>query len=92
MQTISARYELGPVIGRGGMAEVLAGRDTRLERPVAVKLLRADLGPGQEPVTTTDDFATSGHGLVWLTPTGPRHYLVVQSACSWHIKVLQAAT
>jgi hypothetical protein len=56
------------------------------------KLLRADLGPGQEPVTTTDEFATSGHGLVWLTPTGPRHYLVVQSACSWHIEVLQAAT
>ncbi len=35
------RYELGPVIGRGGMAEVRSGRDTRLDRPVAVKLLRS---------------------------------------------------
>ena len=41
--TLVDRYELGPVIGRGGMAEVRAGRDNRLERPVAVKLLRAEL-------------------------------------------------
>ena len=55
------------------------------------KLLRADTGPGQAPITTIEDFATSGNGLVWLRPTGARHYLVVESACSWHIKVVQAA-
>lgn len=37
------RYELGPVIGRGGMAEVRSGRDTRLDRPVAVKILRPEM-------------------------------------------------
>jgi serine/threonine-protein kinase len=37
------RYEIGPVIGRGGMAEVRAGRDTRLDRPVAVKIMRSEL-------------------------------------------------
>ncbi|HET9078334.1 MAG TPA: serine/threonine-protein kinase [Acidimicrobiales bacterium] len=37
------RYELGPVIGRGGMAEVRSGRDTRLDRPVAVKFLRPEM-------------------------------------------------
>lgn len=37
------RYELGKVIGRGGMAEVHMGRDLRLGRTVAIKILRADL-------------------------------------------------
>jgi serine/threonine protein kinase len=37
------RYELGPIIGRGGMAEVLAARDTRLDRPVAIKIMRPEL-------------------------------------------------
>jgi serine/threonine protein kinase len=41
------RYELGPVIGRGGMAEVRAGRDTRLDRPVAVKIMRSELSHQQ---------------------------------------------
>jgi serine/threonine protein kinase len=38
------RYEVGDVIGYGGMAEVHRGRDIRLGRDVAIKLLRADLG------------------------------------------------
>ncbi len=37
------RYEIGEVIGRGGMAEVHEGRDVRLGRRVAVKILRPDL-------------------------------------------------
>jgi len=37
------RYEIGDVIGRGGMAEVHEGRDLRLGRRVAVKILRPDL-------------------------------------------------
>ncbi|MFM8927613.1 MAG: Stk1 family PASTA domain-containing Ser/Thr kinase [Rhodoluna sp.] len=40
---IAGRYQLGALIGRGGMAEVYAGIDTRLGRTVAVKLLKADL-------------------------------------------------
>ncbi len=40
---LGGRYEIGEVIGRGGMADVHAGFDTRLSRPVAVKLLRSDL-------------------------------------------------
>ena len=36
------RYELGDVLGRGGMAEVRYGRDRRLGRAVAVKMLRVD--------------------------------------------------
>ncbi len=37
------RYELGPVLGRGGMAQVRRATDTVLGRDVAVKLFREDL-------------------------------------------------
>jgi serine/threonine protein kinase len=40
---IGGRYELGELIGYGGMAEVHRGRDVRLGRDVAIKILRADL-------------------------------------------------
>jgi beta-lactam-binding protein with PASTA domain/predicted Ser/Thr protein kinase len=40
---LGGRYQLGAVIGHGGMAEVHRGRDVRLGRDVAIKLLRADL-------------------------------------------------
>jgi serine/threonine protein kinase/beta-lactam-binding protein with PASTA domain len=40
---LSERYELGDTLGYGGMSEVHKGRDVRLSRDVAVKVLRADL-------------------------------------------------
>ncbi|SNR62029.1 Stk1 family PASTA domain-containing Ser/Thr kinase [Blastococcus mobilis] len=42
-QVLGERYEIGGVLGRGGMAEVHRGRDLRLGREVAVKVLRSDL-------------------------------------------------
>ncbi|MCE0536901.1 Stk1 family PASTA domain-containing Ser/Thr kinase [Kineosporia rhizophila] len=43
VRVLGNRYEIGGLLGRGGMAEVHEGRDLRLGRTVAVKLLRTDL-------------------------------------------------
>ena len=40
---LAGRYQVGELIGRGGMAEVHIGHDTRLGRTVAIKILRSDL-------------------------------------------------
>jgi len=42
-RVLAGRYEVGELIGRGGMAEVHIGHDRRLSRTVAIKLLRRDL-------------------------------------------------
>jgi serine/threonine protein kinase len=42
-ETIAQRYEIGPLLGRGGMGEVRAATDLRLGRAVAIKVLRSDL-------------------------------------------------
>lgn len=39
----NGRYQLGQLIGRGGMAEVRVALDTRLGRTVAIKIMRSDL-------------------------------------------------
>ena len=42
-QHLSDRYEVGEILGFGGMSEVHLARDLRLHRDVAIKVLRADL-------------------------------------------------
>jgi serine/threonine-protein kinase len=42
-RVLAGRYEVGELVGRGGMAEVHIGHDTRLGRTVAIKVLRSDL-------------------------------------------------
>ena len=43
VRELAGRYKLGDLLGRGGMADVHAGTDSRLGRRVAIKLLRPSL-------------------------------------------------
>src|SRR3989475_2307385 len=40
IEVLGERYQLGDPIGRGGMATIYRGQDTRMDRVVAVKVLR----------------------------------------------------
>jgi serine/threonine-protein kinase len=46
-RVLGDRYEVGELLGYGGMAEVHQGRDLRLGRDVAIKMLRTDLARDQ---------------------------------------------
>jgi TolB-like protein/Tfp pilus assembly protein PilF len=47
--TLGSRYLLERELGRGGMATVFLARDTKHDRPVALKLLHADLAAALGP-------------------------------------------
>ena len=42
-KVLGNRYTVGAMIGTGGMADVYAAHDDRLNRDVAIKILRSDL-------------------------------------------------
>jgi serine/threonine-protein kinase len=46
--TVGGRYRIERPLGHGGMASVYLGRDTELERPVAIKLLAENLAGDDE--------------------------------------------
>ena len=62
-EVIADRYELGALLGRGGMGEVREGLDLRLGRPVAIKLLRADLAAEPELRRRFESEARAAAGL-----------------------------
>ena len=60
---LGGRYEVGDLIGRGGMAEVHVGHDNRLGRQVAIKMLRSDLARDASFLTRFRREAQSSAGL-----------------------------
>ncbi|MGE5133257.1 MAG: protein kinase domain-containing protein [Gemmatimonadota bacterium] len=45
---LNGRYRVESHIARGGMADVYVGTDTRLDRPVALKIMRAELANDED--------------------------------------------
>lgn len=89
-QRLSDRYELGEILGFGGMSEVHRARDNRLHRDVAVKVLRADLA--RDPSfylrfrREAQNAAALNHPAIVAvydtgeaeTPAGPLPYIVME--------------
>src|SRR3954464_3164157 len=89
-QPPSDRYELGDILGFGGMSEVHLARDVRLHRDVAVKVLRADLA--RDPSfylrfrREAQNAAALNHPTIVAvydtgeaeTPNGPLPYIVME--------------
>jgi hypothetical protein len=65
--TAVGRYELVSLLGQGGFGEVWKGIDTELQRSVAVKLMRADLGHTPE---LAELFVSEGRKLAQLRHPG----------------------
>jgi serine/threonine protein kinase len=85
---LSDRYELGPVLGRGGMADVVRAHDTVLHRDVAVKLLRGASDLDRERfVSEARLLAMLNHpNVVTVLDTG------IDSDCAWLVLELLEGT
>ena len=65
-ELLEGRYRLEGLIGRGGMAEVFRAKDLRLERQVAVKLIR------QAPFSDLRRFSSEARTLASSLASEPR--------------------
>ncbi|HXH80166.1 serine/threonine-protein kinase [Nocardioides sp.] len=73
-RVLADRYELGPLLGRGGSADVFEARDVALSRPVAVKVLRDSAGDESDRARFVSEARTlaglSHSGLVTVLDAG----------------------
>jgi serine/threonine protein kinase len=73
-RVLGDRYELGPLLGRGGMADVFRAEDRTLQRPVAVKVLREVAGDEPDRARFVSEARTlaglSHSGLVTVLDAG----------------------
>ena len=82
---LGGRYQLGEMIGTGGMADVYIAQDQRLSREVAVKILRSDLAKDQTFVARFRKEAKAAAGLnhpgivaVYDSGEEPAPYIVME--------------
>ena len=73
-RVLADRYELGPLLGRGGMADVFRAEDRTLRRAVAVKVLREAAGDESDRARFVGEARTlaglSHSGLVTVLDAG----------------------
>jgi serine/threonine-protein kinase len=82
---LGARYQLGAMIGTGGMADVYIAQDQRLSREVAIKILRSDLAKDPTFVSRFRKEAKAAAGLnhpgivaVYDSGEDPAPYIVME--------------
>lgn len=64
---VAGRYRVVELLGEGGMGQVWRGEDLRLERPVAVKVLRPNLLQGSVPEEVVLRFEREGRAAARLS-------------------------
>ena len=70
----NSRYEIGAMIGTGGMADVYIAEDLRLHRKVAVKILRSDLARDPAFVARFKKEALAAGGILPCGGNYPSRY------------------
>ena len=82
---LGSRYQLGEMIGTGGMADVYIAQDQRLSREIAVKILRSDLAKDPTFVSRFRKEAKAAAGLnhpgivaVYDSGEEPAPYIVME--------------
>ena len=92
MTMFGDRYEVGALIGAGGMSDVFIAKDTRLNREVAIKVLRSDLNREQTFVTRFRKEALAAAGLshpgivaVYDSGENPAPYIVMEQIGRAHV-------
>jgi serine/threonine-protein kinase len=88
------RYEIHSQLGAGGMGEVYLARDTRLDRDVALKVLRADVATDPDRMQRFEREAKAASGLnhpniitiYEIDQSGPTTFIATELVDGWTLR------